>query len=37
MIVSDVSKFKKFFKWEPKSNDIKKILESAIKRKKKLN
>ena len=31
MIVSDVSKFKKFFKWEPTSNDIKKILESAIK------
>ena len=26
MIVSDVSKFKKFFKWEPKSNDIKKII-----------
>ena len=37
MIVSDVSKFKKFFKWEPKSNDIKKILESAIKWEKKLN
>ena len=37
MIVSDVSKFKKFFKWEPKSNDIKKILESSIKWEKKLN
>ena len=37
MIVSDVSKFKNFFKWEPKLNDIKKILESAINWEKKLN
>lgn len=37
MIVSDVTKFKNFFKWEPKSNDIKKILQSAINWEKKIN
>jgi len=30
MIISDVEKFKKYFKWQPKHNDIKKILKTAI-------
>ena len=30
MIISNVDKFKKYFKWQPKHNDIKKILKTAI-------
>jgi len=36
MIISNVDKFKKYFKWQPKYNDIKKILETAIDWEKKL-
>ena len=36
MIISDVKKFKKYFKWQPKHNDIKKILKTAIDWEKKL-
>ena len=36
MIISDVEKFKKYFKWQPKHNDIKKILKTAIDWEKKL-
>ena len=36
MIVSDVTKFKNFFKWEPKSNDIKKFFKAQLIGKKKL-
>ena len=31
MIVANCSKFKKAFKWEPKYNNLKYILETAIK------
>ena len=37
MIISNVDKFKKYFKWVPKYNDIKKILKTAIDWEKKLN
>ena len=30
MIVANVEKFKNYFKWEPKHNDIKKILQTSI-------
>ena len=36
-VYANTSKFKKVFKWKPKFNDIKKILNSAIKWEKKLN
>jgi UDP-glucose 4-epimerase len=36
MIISNVDKFKKYFKWQPKHNDIKKILKTAIDWEKKL-
>ncbi len=36
MIVSDIKKFSNFFNWQPKFNDIKLILDSAIKWEKKL-
>ena len=36
MIVSNVDKFQKYFKWQPQFNDIKKILNSAINWEKKL-
>ena len=37
MIISNVDKFKKYFKWQPKHDDIKKILKTAIDWEKKLN
>ena len=37
MIISNVDKFKKYFKWQPKHNDIKKILKTAVDWEKKLN
>tara|TARA_B100000927_G_C16291094_1_gene399522 strand:- start:221 stop:664 length:444 start_codon:yes stop_codon:yes gene_type:complete len=36
MIVSNIDKFQKYFKWQPQFNDIKKILNSAINWEKKL-
>ena len=36
MIVSNIDKFQNYFKWQPKFNDIKKILSSSIKWEKKL-
>jgi UDP-glucose 4-epimerase len=36
MIVSNIDKFQKYFKWQPQFNDIKKILKSAINWEKKL-
>ena len=36
MIVSDIKKFRNFFNWQPKFNDIKLILDSAVKWEKKL-
>lgn len=30
MIISNIDKFQKYFKWQPKFNDIKKILSSAV-------
>ena len=36
MIISNVDKFKKYFKWHPKYNDLKKILKTAIDWEKKL-
>ena len=36
MIISNIDKFQKYFKWQPKFNDIKKILSSAINWEKKL-
>ena len=36
-VFANSSKFKKIFKWKPKYNDIKKILNSSIKWEKKLN
>ena len=36
-VYANTNKFKKVFKWKPKFNDIKKILNSAIKWEKKLN
>ena len=36
MIISNVDKFKKYLKWQPKHNDIKKILRTAIEWEKKL-
>ena len=37
MIISNVDKFKRYFKWQPKHNDINKILKTAIDWEKKLN
>ncbi len=37
MIVSNVDKFKNYFGWEPKFNDIQKILNSAVQWERKLN
>ena len=36
MIISNVDKFKKYFKWQPKHNDLRKILRTAIDWEKKL-
>jgi len=36
MIISNIDKFQKYFKWQPKFNDIKKILSSAVDWEKKL-
>ena len=36
MIVSNIDKFQKLFNWQPKFNDIKKILSSAVEWEKKL-
>jgi UDP-glucose 4-epimerase len=36
MIISNVDKFKKYFKWQPKHNNIKKILKTSIEWEKKL-
>lgn len=36
MIISNIYKFQKYFKWQPKFNDIKKILSSAVDWEKKL-
>lgn len=36
MIVSDIKKFRNFFNWQPKFNDIRLILDSAVKWEKKL-
>ena len=36
-VYSNTNKFKKVFKWKPKYNDIRKILNSSIKWEKKLN
>ena len=36
-VYSNTNKFKKTFKWKPKYNDIRKILNSSIKWEKKLN
>jgi|TARA_B100001093_G_scaffold420575_1_gene412544 UDP-glucose 4-epimerase len=36
MIISNIDKFQKYFKWQPQFNDIKKILSSAINWEKKL-
>ena len=37
MSVSNVDKFMNFFKWKPKFNNLKKILESSINWEKKIN
>ena len=36
-IYADTKKFKKYFLWKPKFNNIKKFLESAINWEKKIN
>ena len=36
MIISNVDKFKKYFNWQPKHNDIKKNFKTAINWEKKL-